>query len=299
MKNTRFGIEIEMVMNRNTAAKVIANYFGTLPYFEGGFYQEYSVKDRQNRTWKVMYDGSIKTGGNDFTSCELVTPPLNYGDIEDLQQIVRNLRKAGAKVNSSCGIHIHVDAAKHNTKSIKNLFNIVYAKDDLLQRSLDIPFERMRFCKKIKAELLEGINKAQSIDQILDAWYKDFDNRSGRVYQRSAKYNPSRYHMINLHCLPRIGTIEFRLFNGTLHAGEIKSYIQFCLAVSAQAIRQKRAAKQKTTEIINHNNEKYTFRTWMLRLQLKGKEFETCRHHMLKRLNGNTAGNSVLRQLAI
>ena len=29
------------------------------------------------------------------------------------------------------------------------------------------------------------------------------------------------------------GTIEFRLFNSTLHAGEIKSYIQLCMKINA------------------------------------------------------------------
>ena len=32
------------------------------------------------------------------------------------------------------------------------------------------------------------------------------------------------------------GTIEFRLFNSTLHAGEVKSAIQLCLAISHQAL---------------------------------------------------------------
>ena len=33
-------------------------------------------------------------------------------------------------------------------------------------------------------------------------------------------------------------------------------------------------------------NEKYTFRTWLLRLGLIGDEFKTARHHLLKNLDG-------------
>ena len=98
-------------------------------------------------------------------------------------------------------------------------------------------------------------------------------------------YDDTRYHALNLHSVFNKGTIEFRLFNSTLHAGEIKSYIQLCLAISHQALVQKSARKTKTQS----DNEKYTFRTWLLRLGLIGDEFKTARHHLLKNLDGNIA----------
>lgn len=76
--------------------------------------------------------------------------------------------------------------------------------------------------------------------------------------------------------------MEFRLFNSTTHAGKIKAYIQFCLAISAQALNQRCASRQKTQT----TNEKYTFRTWLLRLGLIGDEFKTARIHLLEHLDG-------------
>ena len=78
------------------------------------------------------------------------------------------------------------------------------------------------------------------------------------------------------------GTVEFRLFNGTLHAGKIKAYIQLSLAIGAQALNQRSASRTKTQT----TNEKYTFRTWLLRLGLIGDEFKTAREHLLKPLPG-------------
>ena len=78
------------------------------------------------------------------------------------------------------------------------------------------------------------------------------------------------------------GTVEFRLFNGTTHAGKIKAYIQLCLAIGAQALNQASASRRKTQT----TNEKYTFRTWLLRLGLNGDEFKTARLHLLKHLDG-------------
>ena len=75
------------------------------------------------------------------------------------------------------------------------------------------------------------------------------------------------------------------MFNSTLHAGEVKSYIQLCLAISHQALIQQRAMRTRTQS----ENEKYTFRTWLLRLGLIGDEFKTARQHLLKNLDGNIA----------
>ena len=101
----------------------------------------------------------------------------------------------------------------------------------------------------------------------------------------SDHYNDTRYHGLNLHATFTKGTVEFRLFNSTTHAGEIKAYIQFCLAVSHQALTQKKASARRTVT----DNEKYAFRCWMLRLGLNGDEFKTCRLHFLKHLEGNSA----------
>ena len=90
---------------------------------------------------------------------------------------------------------------------------------------------------------------------------------------------------LNLHAYFTKGTVEFRLFNSTLHAGELKAYIQFCLAVTAKAINTSKASSKPSVS----DNEKYTFRCWLLRLGLNGDEFKTCRHHLLKNLEGNSA----------
>ena len=114
--------------------------------------------------------------------------------------------------------------------------------------------------------------------ELEELWY---NGRGGSFHH----YDDSRYHALNLHSVFSKGTIEFRLFNSTMHAGEVKSYIQLCLAISHQALVQKSASRSRTTS----ENEKYTFRTWLLRLGMIGDEFKTARYHLLKKLDGNIA----------
>ena len=291
MRTQRFGIEIEMTgITREKAAEAIAEYFGTESFYIGTYYKTYGAKDRQGRTWKATYDSSIiaqkKSRGRtvqaaDEYKCEVVSPILTYGDMADLQEIVRRLRHSGAFVNSQCGIHIHVDAGRYTPQTLRNLVNIIASKEDILYKALRIDPARLRWCKKTNEKLIETINrrKPQTMEALKDIWY------AGSTRGRDEHYNDTRYHGLNLHSTFTKGTVEFRLFNSTTHAGEIKAYIQFCLAVSHQALTQKKASARKTVT----DNEKYAFRCWMLRLGLSGDEFKTCRLHFLKHLEGNSA----------
>lgn len=290
MRTQRYGIEIEMTgITRAKAATVIAHFLNTSATHIGGSYDTYTVRMTDGRQWKIVSDASISPvdsrgdcASRDY-KVEIVSPILQYEDMETLQELVRQLRHAGAKVNESCGIHIHVDASAHNEKTLRNLVNIMAAKEDLLYKALGIHVRRESYCKKTDYGFLRNINhkKPRSMEDLERLWY---GGSSGRY----THYHDSRYHALNLHAVFSKGTIEFRLFNSTLHAGEIKSYVQLCLAISHQALVQKAASHLRTTS----TNEKYTFRTWLLRLGMIGKEFETARLHLLKNLNGNIAWKS-------
>ena len=293
MKTQHFGIEIEMTgITRSKAASLMATFFGTgRKYHEGGAYYTYIAEDGQGRKWKAMNDSSLfpekKAGGRTVEATtnyrtEVVSPILSYDDIPSLQELIRTLRRAGAFANSSCGIHIHVGAERFTPKTLRNLVNVFYSKEDLIYRALSInPGREHRYCRKTNERFLKELNKKRpaTMAKFADLWYME------APCGRNMHYNSSRYHGLNLHATFTKGTVEFRLFNGTLHAGEIKAYIQFCLAMTHQALTQKKASVRKTET----DNEKYAFRCWMLRLGLIGDEFKTCRHHLLKNLTGNAA----------
>lgn len=292
MRTQRFGIEIELTgITREDAAKVIAEYFGTESYYIGTYYKTYGAKDRKGREWKATFDSSIVAqkkvrrqviSAEEEYKCEIVSPILTYGDIPDLQEVIRQFRHKGAFASEKCGIHIHVDASRYTPQTLRNMVNIIASKEDILYRALQIDPARLYYCKKVNEKLIETINKKKpkTIEQLKDLWYAEDPNSN-----RNKHYNSTRYHGLNLHATFTKGTVEFRLFNSTTHAGEIKAYIQFCLAVSHQALTQKSASPRRTVT----DNEKYAFRCWMLRLGLIGDEFKTCRLHFLKHLEGNSA----------
>lgn len=288
MREQKFGIEIELTgITREKAAEVIGTYLGSPSHYDGGFYKEYSVMDEQNRKWKVMYDSSIVAKKKDGTRAgddykvEFVSPICEYSDIPRIQEIIRQLRHAGAVAGENSGIHVHINAAPHNAKTLRNLTNIMYSKEDLIYKALRVDVDReYRYCKKVEEDFLQELNrkKPQTLQEVSTIWYKGRDGSCEH-------YHTSRYHCLNLHSVFQKGTIEFRLFNSTTHAGKVKTYIQLCLAISAQALNQSSAGRIKTTS----TNEKYTFRTWLLRLGMIGDEFKTARKLLLENLEGGIA----------
>ena len=150
MRSQRFGIEIEMTgITRAKAAQIIAGHFGTTANHVGGVYDSYTVRSNDGRQWKLVSDASIhcetsrgRTDNKQY-SVEFVSPICRYDDIELVQELVRKLRHAGAKVNDSCGIHVHVDASPHDVKTLRNIVNIMASKEDLLYKALDVQVQPM------------------------------------------------------------------------------------------------------------------------------------------------------------
>lgn len=279
MKTLRFGIEIETIsQTRKTVAKAIQSVIGGTIQRIG---DPYEVIAPDGRRWKVMADSSLSASIN--RQAEIVSPILNYDDIETTQEIVRAVRRAGAKVDATCGIHIHVDGANFDAKSVRNLVKIFNKQEALIMHALGVCEDRQRrWCKNVDQDFLTKIEQklTNSFDDINKAWF-------GQYTPNPCHYHSARYRALNITTLWQIGTIEFRVFNSTLHAGKVKAYIQFSLALAAKAIKARSA--QSKRRLLNESSAKYDFRTFLLSLGLIGPEFKTARLHLLAHLKGSSA----------
>lgn len=279
-------------ITRQKAAKAVAALFGTTAAHssESRTYDPWKVADPAGKKWRFVYDGSIRgiQGNREPTSSrlykvEMNSPVLEYSEMEKLQQVVRALRQAGAVVNSSCGMHVHVDAANHTPQSLKNALTIMYSKEDILFKALKVNENRVqRWCQKVREPMLEKIRKMPTdltMEQLKQQWY-------GGTDESRMHYSWTRYYALNLHSVFYRGTLEWRCFESTLHAGKVRANITLALAISAQAINQKKTVMRKT-EI--SENPAFTFRTFLLRLGLIGTEYKNVRAHLLENLPGDKA----------
>lgn len=200
--NRRFGVEFEAYnVDRNDLCAAL-NAAGIYTIIE-------SYNHITRRHWKIVTDSSIR-GSKGF---ELVSPILQgEAGITEMKKVCNILNQSGAKVNSSCGTHVHIDAQGINLASWKRIY-INYARlekviDDFMPNSRkgNNNFYTKGFSTITNFE--EKISDARSLVEI--------DNFFG-----------SRYYKINPKSYARHNTIEFRQHSGTVEFEKISNWVRF------------------------------------------------------------------------
>lgn len=156
--------------------------------------------------WKLVTDSSL-TGNNTF---ELVSPVLEgEAGLKELEKVCWVLEFCDVKVNDSCGLHIHMDAADFDLQTWKNLA-LSYKH---LERVIDsfMPQSRRQnyYCKSLSSISASDIQAAQSI------------------YDLRAAFGNHRYRKVNLEAYARHRTVEFRQHSGTTNFTKMENWIRF------------------------------------------------------------------------
>lgn len=231
-----FGVEIETsgASTDRVAAIVAAAIPGSTVRRDGGYYGKFAVVMADGRAWTVMTDASIHG-----TGAEVVSPILKgNADVELLQTIVRALRAAGLKSSADvgCGIHVHVGVGHLPVAALGRIAKLATRADAIIRRSVSVSASRARWCEPVAAERAEALGRARTRDAFAAVWYgtRAAHSLSSRI---ATHYDSSRYVGANFHSYfyTNRGTVEFRYFDGTLHAGKVRAYVSLCLGLVASA----------------------------------------------------------------
>lgn len=234
----RIGIEIEFFgVNYRTVVAAIKRT-GVAVSYEG---YTHNVMD----SWKLVTDASVtSTGTGTSRGLELVSPPLTIDQMEDqLKKVLGVLNELGAKVNTTCGVHVHHEIDDLTVDNIKNVYNI-YSKHQDHINSL-MPASRRQeatarsgYCRAITKRELDLVNQATSIIDIRHA-------------------QDGRYRVINFQAYIKYGTIEFRQHAGSTDFEKLFNWIKITQSLIAQAVAKKtvkplsESAKKRSTEAFN------------------------------------------------
>ena len=66
------------------------------------------------RDASIHPEGYVRASTSGEYKVELNSPKLEYAEMEKLQEVIRTLRRAGGKVNSSCGMPL----TRLNTRTV-------------------------------------------------------------------------------------------------------------------------------------------------------------------------------------
>ncbi len=167
----------------------------------------YNHTDNQHY-YKIVSDGSLE-GVN---TNEVVSPILQGNDgLNSLKRLCEALNEIDAKVNRSCGLHVHIGAASmtdaHYIRIIRN-----YQR---LERIIDsfMPLSRRAnnngFCRSLQGFDFSRCMTKRDVYDLMN----------------------SRYYKINGHAYFRHQTIEFRQHSGTTDYEKISNWIAFLAAL--------------------------------------------------------------------
>lgn len=224
------------------------------------------------RKWNgsIVYDGTLPKP-NGF---EINTAPA-AGDlyIKQITDICDALSKAGATSNNTCGLHVHLDARDYNFCDLRRLIKVYAVIEPTL--FLMVPPHR-RNClysikcgDKLESAIINKLSHIQLKEKIVTAVYGSPDSISYRMDKRGAGHGTGRYYALNLHSWFFRGTIECRLFDGTLDKNEIIDWgvlwanvLDFALHSSdddISAAMKKEKSYDSLIHIVKDNNELRAF----------------------------------------
>lgn len=199
-----FGVEIECIVPRN-AVRTAAESTGLCYEYQG-----YNHRDGHD-FFKFVTDASVCDNNGDSTNAiECVSPVLSgTSGINRLKTACSTLDQAGARVNRSCGLHVHIGAAGLTQAQYSNVFaNYMH-----LERIIDSFMAPSRANNAYAKTLRHKAAALDAADSIL-------------TVRRALNYD--RYYKVNCESYDRHKTIEFRQHQGTTNFTKIDNWVKFC-----------------------------------------------------------------------
>ena len=194
-----FGVEIECNVDR---ASLIAHATPAFNYAYEGY------NHRDNRSYfKFVTDSSV----HGDSPIECVSPILeNTTDgFKSLEVCCKCLNDAGAVVNKTCGLHVHVGVDGYTAEEIANIYKNYQRLEGLID-SFMAPSRRGNNAYYAGSLAGFNFNYVHTTDDI------------------ASLMGESRYYKVNPMAYDRHGTVEFRQHQGTTDYKKISMWVNFC-----------------------------------------------------------------------
>lgn len=199
-----FGVEIECLVAASLMRECATR--NEMPFR----YEGYNHVDN-NHYYKFVSDSSIR--GNNPIEC--VSPVLTgKAGMKSLETCCKALNEAGAQVNISTGLHVHIGAANLSNEAYINVFKN-YQK---LEKVIDTFMAKSR-----RANNSQWCRTLQDNDFSLCRIKRDI----------LIELNCDRYHRVNACSYERHKTIEFRQHQGSTDFEKISNWVNFCAKLVA------------------------------------------------------------------
>lgn len=229
-ENWTFGIEVETTLPESQVQNMdIGDYHNGEPV--------YGAPRFNDARWLAEHDSSIRTNSYSREGVEFVSPILvgNEG-VTHMLEFTKWLQSIGARVNHSCGLHIHIgidsvlgrgaSTAKMVTFLTK-VAHLSYRWQDALYAQTGTRRDRNHYCERIRDD---------------SRWVMEVQQEQRKPVAEKCRHDTrlnslQRYAPVNLQNMNGKGTIEFRAFAGTLNKYKLMHHLWSVFAIIHNAKR--------------------------------------------------------------
>lgn len=193
--NRKFGIEIEFYgISTHEVRKAMRKI--NVPMT--------ASRTRRKNHWTLVHDVSVQEEGH-----EIVSPILKgKKGLREACKVAKALREAGAKVDATCGLHVHIDASDLNGAQMKNIL-LRYAKyENEIEEFFPVSRKESEYSRSVTRYIDDQSFLWRTEPQQIAIWCDHYDCLSLESYMTH-------------------GTIEFRHHSGTLSAEKIETWVLF------------------------------------------------------------------------
>jgi len=199
LDSIRFGVEIEVEFNNTKDS------------------YELIEKNRVIRGWTMDFDGSLENG-SEYKSKDKNKLYFNEDCIDQIKEIIGLIKAHKGNIRPTCSLHCHIDMKKFTNQEIINIVKAFYNHQDKIYKDFKVVKSRENnYAKKLNKRMVNSLTPAK-ITAI----------KRGRTAFKEDMFQ-DRDFGLNLYSLSVHGTLEFRLFNGTIQVRNIKSNIKWCI----------------------------------------------------------------------
>lgn len=188
----------------------------------------------------ISHDGSLNENGIEFQ-----TPKLKGRNGENtVMKLCQALNEHDFKVDSSTGLHVHIDCAdmsrmRHSkTGAIQALWAFYLVFEDVLLSFLPQSRRKNSYCMLVKDSVhFKEILQCGTVAELEELWYRTAN--SEEIDMRKAnKYDQSRYMGVNLHSLFANGHLEIRYHSGTMNPVKILEWANVHSVIVDKAVTE-------------------------------------------------------------
>lgn len=191
------------------------------------------VQRRLPSGWRVVHDGSVHADRGLYPM-EVVSPILQgQPGIAAMKEVMDLLKAMGCKVNSSCGMHVHVGVRGMQPSKVRKIA-IAFLNSERHFDALVPPQRRSNRYAQSNLGVFRGENERLMNATSISTLANVMNGGSS-----SARYNSFRYYKLNFQSFVQHGTIEFRQHAGSVESDKATAWVRmvtgFCARAAAQA----------------------------------------------------------------